>query len=1004
MLRFLILLLVGAGMSVASTTGKISGHVIDAKTMEPLAGVNVVIEGETMGAATDLDGYYVILNVPPGEYTLKAMMIGYSSVTQKQVEVKIDLTTSLDFSLNQEVLGVGDVVVVAERPVVTRDISASEVNIESKVIESMPVNEISEVIGLQAGVQGLSIRGGATNQTQLIVDGMTLTDERSNTPYTAVSLSSLKEVKIQTGGFNAEYGNVRSGIINVATREGNRSNYSGTFNVWYRPPHPKHFGPSVYDPDTFFTRPFQDPDVCWTGTDNGAWDEHTQNQYARFPGYNSVSADLVQNEDPSDDLSPEGVKRLWEWQHRRQGDIIKPDYTFDLGFGGPVPFVSELLGDLRFFATYRDLKEMFIFPVSRDHFRDRYGQIKLTSDITNAIKLTLTALYGEIRSVSPEDYSPPTGAIFRSPYSLARRIRGSSNAASILYMPGYFNPTDIYRSHFGIKLVHVLSSKSFYNFSVEHMTNRYRTWKTRDRDLTPTFEIVEGYYVDEAPFGYYGFDDTAVDGMRMGGWMGLSRDRSNLSTTTIKMNLTSQLGRFNQVKTGFKLVYNDQDIHSSLVSPWRVTWNESRDYALFPYRLGAYLQDKIEFKGLIANVGVRLDYSDPNVEWYELERFDNLLNSENGGELESIAPREQTQSRLKISPRLGISHPITVNSKLYFNYGHFHSLPTSRYLYTVDRLGDGQVQFLGNPELAYSRTVAYEVGYTQNIADLFLFNVAAYYKDVSDQPNWIHYISADNTVNYYVADDNNYEDIRGFELTLNKRMGTWVNGFINYTYMVRTYGYFGLQRYYQNSNQQRNYERLNPYQEKPHARPYFRANINFQTPYDFGPVFAGLHLLGHWRLNVLGTWQSGAYETYNPGGKRGVQDNVQWKDYTNLDLRLSKTIAFGDTDFEFFIDISNALNTKYLSRAGFSDENDWIAYMESLRFSWEEGSEKGNDRIGDVRDEGIAYESYDPSDPNKNKVDLERILDTKAYIDMPNLEYFRFLNPRDIRFGLRINF
>ncbi|MCB0315134.1 MAG: hypothetical protein KDH84_18055, partial [Calditrichaeota bacterium] len=79
-------------------------------------------------------------------------------------------------------------------------------------------------------------------------------------------------------------------------------------------------------------------------------------------------------------------------------------------------------------------------------------------------------------------------------------------------------------------------------------------------------------------------------------------------------------------------------------------------------------------------------------------------------------------------------------------------------------------------------------------------------------------------------------------------------------------------------------------------------------------------------------------------------------------------------------------------------------YLESLHFDWEDGAEHGNDRIGDVRDPDVAYEPYNPGDPTKSEADLQRILDTKAYIDMPNLTYFTFLNPRYVRWGIKLSF
>ncbi|MDZ7378271.1 MAG: TonB-dependent receptor, partial [candidate division KSB1 bacterium] len=209
---FFVLIACGlaAGLLYGGTTGKIAGRVVDAETGAPLPGVNVIIEGTRIGAATDVNGYYVILNVPPGTYALQASMIGYARVTATNVVVNVDLTTTVDFRLKAEVLTMEQVVVEAERPIVPKDVSASQVNVESRVIASLPVQELSQVVGLQAGVRGLVIRGGDARQAAVLMDGLSLNDERSNTPYTTVPLSAVKEVQIQTGGFNAEYGNLRS--------------------------------------------------------------------------------------------------------------------------------------------------------------------------------------------------------------------------------------------------------------------------------------------------------------------------------------------------------------------------------------------------------------------------------------------------------------------------------------------------------------------------------------------------------------------------------------------------------------------------------------------------------------------------------------------------------------------------------------------------------------------------------------------------------------------------
>jgi len=380
----------------------------------------------------------------------------------------------------------------------------------------------------------------------------------------------------------------------------------------------------------------------------------------------------------------------------------------------------------------------------------------------------------------------------------------------------------------------------------------------------------------------------------------------------------------------------------------------------------------------------------------------------NGALIEEEAPTEDAKPRWAVSPRLGISHPITEDSKLYFNYGHFYTEPSSTYRFRIQREYNGSVTSIGNPNLNQEKTVAYEVGYSHNLFNQYLINIAGYYKDITDQIGWITYQNINSSVNYSKSDNNNYEDIRGFEITLDKRAGNWFTGFVNYSYMVSTSGYFGLQRYYEDPNLQREYMMQNPALDRPHPRPYFRANFDLHSPADFGPAIGGLYPIGGWNLNILGTWQAGSFTTYNPDYilGPGVINNVQWKDTYAIDLRLIKTIRVAGTQIQLYADVSNLLNTKFLSYAGFADSRDWDNYVKSLNFDWEKGVEHGNDRIGEYRGWDVAYdplESNPNNDPEIAARNDER-KENKSYIDMPNFQTFTFLNPREIKFGVKISF
>ena len=185
-------------------TGKISGKIQDENSEEPLIGANVLVIGTTLGAATDVDGFYHILNIPPGYYDLRIDMIGYAQKVIKDVRVEIDLTSQINAKMTVEALSAEMIVVQAEQKLVKTDVASSQKSISSEQISEMPVTSVSEVIGLSAGVSGFSVRGGNFNETQFMVDGLVLNDERTSEPTTGIPLSAVQDISLQTGGFGAE--------------------------------------------------------------------------------------------------------------------------------------------------------------------------------------------------------------------------------------------------------------------------------------------------------------------------------------------------------------------------------------------------------------------------------------------------------------------------------------------------------------------------------------------------------------------------------------------------------------------------------------------------------------------------------------------------------------------------------------------------------------------------------------------------------------------------------
>jgi len=219
-------------MLYGQTTGKISGIVVDSEGV-PLPGVNIVIENELKGNASDAEGRYFILNVRPGTYTVVASMIGFQSVRVTDVRVTVDRTTTVDFTMFEQVLEGEEITVIANRKLITRDQTSASAKVGGDEILNLPVANFTETVSVQAGVSrsengSLHIRGGRSSEIKYYVDGVAVSNPFSNALATPVENSAVQEVEVISGTYNAEYGQANSGIINIVTRDGG-NDFSGTF-------------------------------------------------------------------------------------------------------------------------------------------------------------------------------------------------------------------------------------------------------------------------------------------------------------------------------------------------------------------------------------------------------------------------------------------------------------------------------------------------------------------------------------------------------------------------------------------------------------------------------------------------------------------------------------------------------------------------------------------------------------------------------------------------------
>jgi hypothetical protein len=989
---FCLASLLGAATAAMAQSGAIAGRVQTADKGEPLPDANIVLVGSNLGATTDANGFYLIANVPPGIYQLRATFVGYTKTTVEEVRVRLNLTTTINFKLKQETLQGEAVTVVAGRQTLNPEVSASLADVDAEDLKSLPIANIEDAIRLQPGVEAdLTIRGGNLNTVSFVVDGLNLREGRTHAPITGLSFTALEQMQVQTGGFNAEYGNVRSGLVQLVTKNPPVDRYIADFLVRYRP---------------------------------------------------SQRLSFANGEAPT----PAGSLT-------RGNQIIDDSgYDLDMTIGGPlIPASHQSLGNLRFLASFRQKSEPYLDAYDRQARRDRTAQLKLISDLKPNLKLTLMGLYGKVEGVADSVSSMMPSGVPSYPWGFENDFFKSAG----LFKTDNLGLSDIEHKLAAATLLHTLSA----NTIVEIKAHR----------------LESGYFLRPGP------QQRLID-----------RDTSSVVLWSGKLDLTSQLNNHMQIKAGVEYLVSDYDIASELndacstrvyalgnaaallcfdrvdyESPHRIyeSWRAA------PHQGAAYLQSKIKVNEMLINAGVRVDYFHSRGSRLLFDDFDQFLSQTDPQIRANALATAQAKRQLALSPRFGVAFPITPSTKLYFNYGHFRQMPQAQHLYSLqekiffaDRSG---ITGIGDADIPMPRTVAYEFGYEQSLFGNYLISAAAYLRDIDKQTSFRIYLSDD--VYYTKALPFNYNDVSGLELTFSKIKGDWLRGFVNFTYMSFKSGNFGPTAVFQNPLNQREYDRLTSDHDQNRAasQPYTHFSLEWLASPQLGPQWFGAKPLANWRVTLLGEWRAGKVFTWsgpiidNDINAFGIQysphpllrNNLRTRDFYRLDLRLSKMIETRFGSMQFFVDVNNLLNLKFLyferpfAMLTGNPFVDYNAYMASLHlpedaFKNLDDDEvpylfiSGNDRPGDVRKAGVAFVPIEivrsqqrlPARPRNEKAlyyvhntatyfqfkngswqsaeaaFVQQVLKDKAYIDMPDKNNQTFLNPRSVSLGVRLSF
>lgn len=721
----LTFLLLNTSILNAANTGKIAGKVIDNDTKEPLIGINIIIQGTSTGAATGVDGSYVINNVEPGIYTLVFSGVGYQKVTVTNVSVSSDFTTRIDMSLAIESIGLEQVVVEAKRPMVIKDLTSSQTTIDQSQIEALPVESLEQILALQAGITTgsggeLHIRGGRSTEIAYNVNGVSAINPFDFGKTVNISTNAIQELSVVSGTFNAEYGNALSGVVNTITKEGGQT-YKGSLS-YYTGDYLSNNSKVFFNINDFNPINNQVVEGTFGGpipfTSNLTF--FVSGRYNRDKGY----------------LYGQRQHTIYDSLSR---DSNNPD----------VVYVAQT-GDNSI--------------VAMNPSTDLNTTAKLTYKPIPTIKINYDFVYSNSEyNLYAHDFKyNPDANYNRFEWGLINSLeyRQAVSSRTFFSFKGSYNVYDFKRYLF--PLLDASGAEVSFNptMSLDGLIADPRYQPVENRISFSPYTFVSGGTLNEH---FY--------------------QRSYSSE--LKFDITSQVTNQHDVKFGVKAKFDQLDFvnfeilrnknnYPVPIIPSPVNQRGSIDvYSRNPRQFSAYIQDKMEFESMIINAGLRYDYFDANTVYAP----DDFKPTEN------LTPAEAKSS---FSPRLGISFPITDRGIIHFSYGHFYQLPPFRYLYTNPEFESiAALPVYGNANLNPEKTVTYEIGLQQQLTETMAFTVTGFYKDVRDLLA-VQEIRISSSATYQKFVNKDYGNIKGltFSLTKRKLADDFFGASLDYTFQV----------------------------------------------------------------------------------------------------------------------------------------------------------------------------------------------------------------------------
>jgi outer membrane receptor protein involved in Fe transport len=861
-------LLLTAAFAFAGETGRVSGRVTDQSTGQPVPGAVVTIEGTELGANTEEDGSYSILSVPAGTWTIVAEATGFSSSTQTDVLVIANQTTNANFRLGSKVYNLPEQVVKGERPMVIRTAVQTTRNIDRQDFARLPVNALNQLVGLQAGISQNSargwthIRGGRYNDVSYLIDGVSAKDALVGTLWSSPrpTTENIEAVEVITGSFDAEYGEAMSGVIQTVTREGGDRTSSKlrytTDEVF--PGKDLNFGYNLAQwtlGGPLFTRPLRYfLSAEWFKTDDSR-------------------EVLYQVKQPRQEYTVEGKVNY----SLPKGTFIKNDNLKVIVDGHHSNYEWH---------TWANSWKYHLEGIYANRVRSYKANLRLNYLPSSS---TLIELAGGVFQTellrSPRDFQ----AEKEDNTGLSGSLRDAGVWNRFIFKAEewvFNNPVDSY----------VVRNKGRDSVIYGHMPpdvailrlyEAYRKGKTAAGTDTV-------YYDNWSPSYAFYANPHGVGGTFVTEGESYFHFRST-NNNYFKGSVTLTPSKAHEIKTGVELKsYILREYTNSM--PYNLNPFYER-YQYDPVTFAAYVQDKADFEDLVVRAGMRFDLLDAKA---TARAFPESI----GGRPEVADSFITVGYKYRVSPRLGLSYPITDRIKFRFSYGHFFRNPDFSDLYQsqlpaseLTRRGNIVV---GNPNMSAEKTIGYEMGFDAQLSDVFAFDFTAFYKDVFDLSGVRNVPAVPMGYSQYYNVE--YARIQGFEATLAKALSDYWSAKLSYTLTIAK----GTA-----STSFTQYGSEHPVQVDYYLDQDQRHAVSFDLGLSFDRTF-GFRPLRQFDASLLGQYASGL--PYSPtnlrGEPTGQTNSARMPSTFSVNSRLSKSVSVGKIRFNLVCDIFNLLNNE----------------------------------------------------------------------------------------------